>query len=232
MMGPEPGFGDRRIIIVDGHILSAARHISREDVQLWFNKIHDPDARGYRVGNTLTAHGVTVPVDVSHDKIFWCNGDQWNPINTCTNYSPTYAMRNLMYRKNGSAWKLRRDVRIHFTHDWLPAALEPKMFVHFLSIKYNKFFRLPDIQETGYLQERVQSKRVPLDGLRETGRKLAIVEITRDWWATWTLVVGDKTPPRGFEKTHKFKDEFETSPDNYWRYHMYEYERESQVRLA
>lgn len=130
IMGPEPGFGDRRIVVVDGHILSAYRHVTREDIQLWFNMIHDDQARGYRASNTyntLTPYGKTIEVEIGRQQEMWCNGDRWNPINACTAWHPSYAMRNFLYRKNGGPWKIRKEAKLNYMHDWMPPSMEAKV---------------------------------------------------------------------------------------------------------
>lgn len=179
VQGMEPGFGDRRIILVDGQILNAFREISRADIQAWFNKINDDKFRGYRVGDTITPYGSTINVKISHERIWWCNGDSWNPINTCPEWLPSYAQRNIMYRKNRSEWKIRREIKLHFSHDWMPAALEPKMYTHFLEIKRElKDFNLPNFVESGYQRERIENPDISSEVLRHPGRKVTVGQPT------------------------------------------------------
>lgn len=232
VQGMEPGFGDRRVILADGHILNAFREVSRADIQAWFNKINDDGARGYRVGDTITRHGSTIDVPIKHDEIWWCNGDAWNPINACPEWRPMYGLRNIMYRKGGRPeWKIRRDVRLHYIHDWMPAALEPKMFTHFLQMKREiQDFTLPNIIESGYEKERLANPDIGSDLLRHPGRKITVVEITRDWWATWTMTVGadPKEAPRGFDSYHPYREVFESSWEKYYKYHTFEHDEEWQ----
>lgn len=173
IMGPEPGFGDRRIVLADGHILSGYRHISREDIQLYFNMLQDPDARNYRVSDSLTKHGVTRPIGLHNEVVMWCNGDRWNPINTCPDLMPSYSTRNFMYRKGGT-WKIRRDVRLNPQHEWWPNAVEPKMFIHFLQMKREADdFKLPTMSESGYEEQRRLNGNTQ-DLLKHPGKQIAV----------------------------------------------------------
>ena len=258
LQGPEPLFGDRRIIIADGHILSAYRHISRDDIQAWFNKIHDDDMRGYRIGNSISKYGKTMPLEISHEQVMWCNEDSWNPINTCPEWSPSYASRNLIYRKdassgNGADWKIRREPKIFPSHDWQFSAMEPKMFVHFLLTKVDADnFKLPTFVQSGFRRERLNARFAPGKGLLKDGRKVAVseavlyenshwtdhkfkvYEMSWDWWGTWEMTVGALDPPRGFDKSHKLKENFTTGKngDAYWRYHHFEAVEEILVSKA
>jgi hypothetical protein len=222
LQGAEPLHGDRRVIIVDGHVLNAYRHIDREDIQAWFNRIHDERFRSYRVGNTISQYGKTLPLAISHAKELWCSETFWNPINTCPEWKPSHASRTLVYRKDGSEWKIRREPPLFNAHEWHFTAMEPKMFIHFLLTKVEvDDWRLPNILASGYRKERAAAHFAAGEGLRRKGSKVAVFEMSKDWWGTWQMTAGDLDAPRGFDKSRIMRKQFEDDPsaDNYWNFH-------------
>lgn len=176
VFGAEPGHGDRRVILADGHLLDATRSATREDVQFWYNKVNDPEARGFRAQPqaSLTKYGYTQPMSVSRKSTWFCNGVAWNPANACAEWKPFYAGRQFSYRLGGS-WYIRREPATNFKSEWGLATLQPRMFVHILVMKREvRNFTMPNLQQSGYLAERSKSRTFPDDGLDVPGRKLAV----------------------------------------------------------